>query len=81
LSLDEEILAKPGYKQEFKCVFSTFEVFGIFFSIIWLFPVIASALIYAMLNGGPSAMVWGWFIGSLFRLSIGIRMAELATAN
>ncbi|KAF9505501.1 hypothetical protein BS47DRAFT_1400339 [Hydnum rufescens UP504] len=79
LSLDEEILAKPGYKQEFKCVFSAFEVFGISFSIIRLFPAVASALI--MPNGGPSAMVWGWFVASLSILCIAISMAELATAN
>ncbi|KAF9508597.1 hypothetical protein BS47DRAFT_216154 [Hydnum rufescens UP504] len=48
LFLDEEILAKPGYKQEFKCVFPAFEVFGISFSIIRLFPAIASALIHAV---------------------------------
>ncbi|KAF9507517.1 hypothetical protein BS47DRAFT_1373882 [Hydnum rufescens UP504] len=64
---DEEILAKLDYKQEFKRAFSTFEVFGISFSIIELLPSIA--------NGGPSAMVWGWFVASLFLLCIGIRMA------
>ncbi|KAF9507565.1 hypothetical protein BS47DRAFT_1366561 [Hydnum rufescens UP504] len=67
LSPGEEILAKLGYKQEFKRAFSTFELFGIAFSIIGVFPSIASVLIYAMPNGGPSAMVWGC-------------MAELASA-
>jgi hypothetical protein len=48
LSPDEEILAKLGYKQEFKRAFTKFEVFGISFSIIGLFPSIASVLIYAI---------------------------------
>jgi hypothetical protein len=48
LTPDEEILAKLGYKQEFKRAFSAFEVFGIAFSIIGLFPSIASVLVYAI---------------------------------
>ena len=38
---DENKLASLGYKQEFKRVFSPFEVFGVAFSIIGLFPSIA----------------------------------------
>ncbi|KAF9507561.1 hypothetical protein BS47DRAFT_1303851 [Hydnum rufescens UP504] len=80
VSPDEEILARLGYMQEFKRAFSAFEVFGVSFSIIGLFPSIVSVLIYAVPNGGPSAMVWGWFVSSLFILCIGISMAELASA-
>ncbi|KAF9505496.1 hypothetical protein BS47DRAFT_1374301 [Hydnum rufescens UP504] len=80
LSPDEEILAGLGYKQEFKRAFSPFELFAVSFSIIGVFPSIASVLIYAVPNGGPSAMVWGWFVASLFLVCIGISMAELASA-
>ncbi|PSR83466.1 hypothetical protein PHLCEN_2v5738 [Hermanssonia centrifuga] len=38
---DEEILARLGYKQEFKRAFTPIEVFGIGFSIIGLLPSIA----------------------------------------
>lgn len=35
---DEELLASLGYKQEFRRTFTSFEVFGIAFSIIALLP-------------------------------------------
>jgi amino acid transporter len=56
---DEELLATLGYKQEFTRAFSALEVFGIAFSIIGLLPSIASVLVYAIPNGGASAMVRG----------------------
>jgi hypothetical protein len=48
LSPDEEILAKLGCKQEFKRAFFPFELFGMAFSLIGVFPSIASVLIYVM---------------------------------
>ncbi|KIJ18187.1 PF00324 AA_permease [Paxillus involutus ATCC 200175] len=77
---DEALLAQLGYKQEFKRAFTPLEVFGIAFSIIGLLPSIASVLFYAIPNGGPSAMVWGWAVASIFILCIGMSMAELASA-
>jgi len=77
---DEELLAALGYKQEFQRAFSGLETFGIAFSIIGLLPSIASVLFYPLSNGGTSAMVWGWAVGSFFILLVGISMAELASA-
>ncbi|KAI6106449.1 amino acid/polyamine transporter I [Pisolithus croceorrhizus] len=77
---DEALLAQLGYKQEFKRAFTPLEVFGISFSIIGLLPSIASVLVYALPNGGASSMVWGWVVGSLFILSVGLSMAELGSA-
>lgn len=77
---DEALLASLGYKQEFKREFTPLEVFGIAFSIIGLLPSIASVLVYALPNGGPASMVWGWLVASLGVLSVGISMAELASA-
>ncbi|KIN93783.1 hypothetical protein M404DRAFT_443386 [Pisolithus tinctorius Marx 270] len=77
---DEALLAQLGYKQEFKRAFKPLEVFGISFSIIGLLPSIASVLVYALPNGGASSMVWGWAVGSLFILSVGLSMAELGSA-
>jgi hypothetical protein len=50
-------LAQLGYKQELKRNFSTFEVFGIAFSIIAVLPSIASTLSLSM-PAGPVGMVW-----------------------
>ncbi|KAH0834008.1 amino acid/polyamine transporter I [Lanmaoa asiatica] len=77
---DEQLLAELGYKQEFKRAFTPFEVFGIAFSIIGLLPSIASVLLYSLPNGGPSAMVWGWAVASIFILGVGMSMAELGSA-
>ncbi|GJJ13305.1 hypothetical protein Clacol_007557 [Clathrus columnatus] len=93
---DEKLLQTLGYKQEFRREFTAFEVFGlsslfltqrnlplsvgIAFSIIGLLPSIASVLFYAVPNGGPVGMVWGWLITSLFILTIGLSMAELGSA-
>jgi len=77
---DEQLLATLGYKQEFKREFTSFEVFGIAFSIIGLVPSIASVLFYAIPNGGPSGMVWGWAVASVFILFVGMSMAELGSA-
>ncbi|KAG5641270.1 hypothetical protein DXG03_005593 [Asterophora parasitica] len=41
LTHDEAILARLGYKQEFRRVFSPIEVFGVGFSIIGLLPSMA----------------------------------------
>ncbi|KAI5988507.1 amino acid/polyamine transporter I [Pisolithus marmoratus] len=77
---DEALLAELGYKQEFKRAFTPLEVFGVSFSIIGLLPSIASVLFYALPNGGTSSMVWGWAVGSLFILTVGLSMAELGSA-
>ncbi|PAV15638.1 amino acid transporter [Pyrrhoderma noxium] len=77
---DEALLAELGYKQEFHRAFSPLEVFGIAFSIIGLLPSIASVLFYAIPNGGPSAMVWGWAVASVFILFVGMSMGELGSA-
>ncbi|KAI9571846.1 amino acid/polyamine transporter I [Boletus coccyginus] len=77
---DEKLLAELGYKQEFKRAFTPLEVFGIAFSIIGLLPSIAAVLAYSLPNGGPSAMVWGWAVASIFILCVGMSMAELGSA-
>ncbi|KAG2072013.1 amino acid transporter [Suillus decipiens] len=77
---DEALLAELGYKQEFKRAFTPLEVFGIAFSIVGLLPSIASVLYYAVPNGGPASMVWGWLVTSLFILCVGMSMAELGSA-
>lgn len=77
---DEELLARLGYKQEFKRAFTPLEVFGLAFSVVGLFPSMTSVLVYGLPNGGPVSMVWGWVVASLFVLCIGMSIAELASA-
>ncbi|KAF8130354.1 amino acid/polyamine transporter I [Boletus edulis] len=77
---DEKLLSELGYKQEFKRAFTPLEVFGISFSIIGVLPSIASVLVYSLPNGGPSAMVWGWAVASIFIVCVAMAMAELSSA-
>ncbi|OJA10262.1 hypothetical protein AZE42_08921 [Rhizopogon vesiculosus] len=79
-SADEAILAKLGYKQELRRAFTPLEMFGVAFSYIGVASSIASVLFYAMPNGGPVAMVWGWAFSLFFIMCIGLAMAELASS-
>ncbi|KAI0027596.1 amino acid/polyamine transporter I [Vararia minispora EC-137] len=80
LDQDELLLRRLGYKQELRRTFTPLELFGVGFSIIGLFPSIASVLVYAIPNGGPSAMVWGWAVCVIGLLSISLSIAELGSA-
>ncbi|KAI0777533.1 APC amino acid permease [Trametes elegans] len=77
---DNAALAALGYKQEFKRAFNPIEVFGLGFSIIGLFPSIASVLVFAIPNGGPVALVWGWALCSFFLMFVALALAELGSA-
>lgn len=59
MTSDEAFLASLGYKQQFKRQFSKLGLFGVAFSIIGLLPSIASVLIFALPDGGTTAVVWG----------------------
>lgn len=76
---DNQLLAEIGYKPELKRQFSTIQVFGIAFSIMGLLPSIATVM-GGGLSGGPATLTWGWFISGAFVLTIGISMAENASA-
>ncbi|KAG1723081.1 amino acid/polyamine transporter I [Suillus paluster] len=77
---DEAILAKLGYKQEFRREFTPLEVSGLAFSFTGVLPGIAAMLFNAIPNGGPVAMVWGWALACPFVMCVGLAMAELASA-
>lgn len=76
---DEDLLANIGYKQELKRTFSTFQVFGIAYSIMGVLPSIAS-LSALGLSAGPAGFLWAWFSASIMILSVALSMSELASA-
>lgn len=76
---DVDLLAEIGYKQELKRRFSTFQVFGIAYSIMGLLPSIAS-LSGLGLSAGPGGFLWSWFVASCFIITIGLAMSELASS-
>ncbi|GMF81192.1 unnamed protein product [[Candida] boidinii] len=76
---DVELLNEIGYKQELERKFSTFQIFGIAYSIMGLLPSIASVA-GTGLTSGSSGFVWSWAVASFFILLIGISMSELGSA-
>ncbi|GMM46323.1 hypothetical protein DAPK24_028980 [Pichia kluyveri] len=76
---DEDLLANIGYKQELKRTFSTFQVFGIAYSIMGVLPSIAS-LSSLGLSAGPGGFLWSWFAASIMIISVSLSMSELASA-
>ncbi|GMG18960.1 unnamed protein product [Ambrosiozyma monospora] len=76
---DEVLLAEIGYKQELKRKFSTFQIFGIAFSIMGLLPSISSTAASG-LSSGPSGFLWSWLIASFFIFCVGLSISELGSA-
>lgn len=76
---DQDLLAQIGYKQELRRSYSTFQVFGIAFSIMGLLPSIAVTLAMG-LEAGPAALVWGWFLAGIFILSMGVSLSFMASS-
>ncbi|KAJ7227655.1 APC amino acid permease [Mycena rebaudengoi] len=77
---DKALLASLGYKQELKREFHPIELFGFGFSVTSIVPSVAAVLVYSLPNGGPSAMVWGWAISTVFLMFIAMAMAELGSS-
>ncbi|GMM32583.1 hypothetical protein DAMA08_053280 [Martiniozyma asiatica (nom. inval.)] len=76
---DDDLLAEIGYKQELRRRFSTFQIFGIAYSIMGILPSVAS-LLGTALTAGPAGAIWSWTVASCFILTVGIGMSELASA-
>ncbi|KAI0324640.1 APC amino acid permease [Cubamyces sp. BRFM 1775] len=76
---DNAVLAALGYKQEFKRAFTPFETLSLSFTTIGLFPSVATVLVFALSNGGPVALVWGWAICTFF-LTFALALSELGSA-
>ncbi|KAJ8494386.1 hypothetical protein ONZ45_g13253 [Pleurotus djamor] len=89
---DNALLAKLGYKSEFKREFSTWFLvgrnsgirffnhgggrIGVFYPFLWL----SQCQTYDFDKGGHVGMVFGWLIPSLFVSTIALSMAELASS-
>ncbi|KAL4804035.1 amino acid/polyamine transporter I [Aspergillus unguis] len=76
---DQELLAKLGYKQELRRQYSTLQIFAIAFSIMGLVPSIASTIAFS-LPAGPAGMIWGWVAASILIFTVGLAMADMASA-
>ncbi|KAF9075393.1 amino acid transporter [Rhodocollybia butyracea] len=77
---DDILLAKLGYKSEFKREFSLIETVAFAFSIMGVIASVSSTLSFGLESGGHVGMVFGWLIPSLFVLTVALSMAEMTSA-
>ncbi|WVR04519.1 hypothetical protein IAU60_001523 [Kwoniella sp. DSM 27419] len=77
---DDARLEDLGYRPELKRAFTSWETFGVAFSIMGVVPSIASTIFYNLPYGGPVGMVWGWLISAILILFVGLAMGELASS-
>src|SRR6476660_3107054 len=78
---DEQRLAELGYKQELSRSWSGFQNFAISFPLISILAGCFTTSGQAWNSGGRGGISWGWPVSSAFRLSIGLCMSELVSAD
>ncbi|EMD40265.1 hypothetical protein CERSUDRAFT_110871 [Gelatoporia subvermispora B] len=77
---DDALLARLGYKSEFRREFSLFETVAFSFSIMGVIASVSSTFSFPLVSGGHVGMVFGWLIPCLFVMTIAASMAELASS-
>ncbi|KAI0832902.1 amino acid transporter [Trametes gibbosa] len=77
---DDELLAKLGYKSEFRREFSLIETIAFAFSIMGVVASVSSTLSFPLVSGGHVGMVFGWLIPCFFVMTIAASLAELTSA-
>ncbi|KAI9447937.1 amino acid/polyamine transporter I [Lactarius indigo] len=77
---DDILLAKLGYKSEFRREFSLIETVAFSFSIMGVIASVSSTLSFPLAAGGHVGMVWGWLIPCPFVLCVAASIAELTSA-
>ena len=76
---DHAQLEKMGYKQELYRGLNGFMAFAFCFSSVSVVPSISLGFTSSVGIGGPSELVWGWIIGSIFCIIAGASMAEISS--
>ncbi|CCL99550.1 uncharacterized protein FIBRA_01568 [Fibroporia radiculosa] len=77
---DDALLAKLGYRAEFKREFSLLETIAFAFSIMGVIASVSSTFSFPLVSGGHVGMIFGWLIPCLFVLTVAASMAELASS-
>ncbi len=77
---DIKDLKKFGYVQELFRDMGGFSNFAVSFSIISILTGTTQLYGYGLQHGGPLQMTLGWWVVSIFTLSVAMAMAELASA-
>ncbi|GLI61374.1 hypothetical protein VaNZ11_003738, partial [Volvox africanus] len=77
---DEVKLLMMGYRQELSREFTLFNCFGCSFTALSSLTALGGTYGFGLTYGGPVVMTWGWLVVTLFTVSMGLSMAELASA-
>lgn len=77
---DNILLAKLGYRGEFKREFSLIETVAFSFSIMGVIASVTSTFSFPLAAGGHVGMVWGWFIPCPFVLCVAASLAEMTSS-
>ena len=77
---DDALLAKMGYRQELHRGFNGVMNFAFCFTSVAVLSSLSTAWVGSMGMGGPSVMIWGWLITTVFTICAGFAMAELCSA-
>ncbi|GAA6059145.1 hypothetical protein JCM10212_003892 [Sporobolomyces blumeae] len=77
---DEAILARMGYKQEFKREFTNLSTISFAFSIMGVASSVVTTFGTPFSLGGPASVVWCWFLGTFMCFCLGTSIAELVSA-
>ncbi|KAI8814994.1 amino acid transporter [Cladochytrium replicatum] len=77
---DEVLLARLGYKQEFKREIGIVANIGMSLTAIGVLTGMSSAFQTGLLAGGPLTLFWAWNIVSVFMFFIALSQAEICSA-
>ncbi|KAI0254804.1 amino acid/polyamine transporter I [Lactifluus subvellereus] len=78
---DDILLAKLGYKSEFRREFSLIETVAFSFSIMGIIASVSATFSFPLAAGsGHVGMVWGWLVPCPFVLCIAASLAEMTSA-
>ncbi|KDN51989.1 amino acid transporter, partial [Tilletiaria anomala UBC 951] len=72
-------LARLGYEPELKRHLGVVAVLGLSFSIIAAPFGLSVGFIYALINGGPTAILWGWVLVSFISVCIAASLGEICS--
>ncbi|KAH9977683.1 amino acid transporter [Lactifluus volemus] len=77
---DDILLARLGYKSEFRREFSLIETVAFAFSIMGIIASVSATFSFPLASGGHVGMIWGWLIPCPFVLCIAASLAEMTSS-
>ncbi|KAF4593651.1 hypothetical protein EYR40_008439 [Pleurotus pulmonarius] len=77
---DDVLLARLGYKSQFRREFSLLETIAFAFSIMGISSAVSTAFYFPLAAGGHAGMIFGWLIPCFFVLCIASCLAELTSS-